>query len=226
MMEFNKHQKKIMDAVRDKSVFDLTSYLIEFKYTKNFTNESFQKTLSLGEQKYEYDFSTPQVIGSDLSGIYDFLFVWQYLKDNGLIFETEKTILPQDLSVFFTEQPDANDLKFNKDIFKTCQNKIGLRIIPSPGLESFIKRKFKTTTETVLLNSLRAAWTAAIVALVFLIASAVFYAFLYLEANREASYILNQMGILQQNTNSIGRSISDIKDTITGISDKINSFLP
>lgn len=226
-MEFNQHQKKIIEAIRDKKIFDITSYLAEFQYTKSYTDESLQKTLSLGEHKYEFDFSTPQVIGSDLSGIFDFLFVWQYLKDNGLLFESDKSITPQDLSVFFTKQTDSEqDLKFNKEIFKACQDKIGLRIIPSPGMQTFIKRKYKTAGELLSQNSLRAAWTAVIIALVFLIASVAFCFILCFDAKKEASYILNQMGVLQQNTNAIGKTASDIKDAITGISDKINTFLP
>ena len=226
-MEFNKDQKKTIEAIRDKKIFDITSYLAEFHNTKSFTDKSLQKTLTLGEHKYEYDFSTPQIIGSDLSGIFDFLFVWQRLKDNGLLLEKDKTIAPQDLSVFFTEQAGAEQgLKFNKEIFQACQDKIGLRIIPAPGIQAFIKRNYKTDGESLMQNSLRAAWTAVIIALVFLIASSAFCAVLYFNTKTEASYILNQIGILQQNTNAIAKTASDIKETIIGISDKINSFLP
>lgn len=226
-MEFNKHQKRIIEAIRDKKVFDITSYLVEFQYTKSYTNKLLQKNLSLGEHKYEYDFSTPHVIGSDLSGIFDFLFIWHYLRDNRLLLESNKTIFPQDLSVFFTEQTDAEQgLKFNKEIFNACQDKIGLRIIPSPEMPAFIKRNYRTSGESLLHNSLRAAWTAVVIALVFLTVSAAFYAVLYFGVKKEASYILNQMGVLQQNANTIGKTTSDIKDTINGISDKINSFLP
>lgn len=226
-MEFNSHQKKIIEAVRDKKVFDLTSYLTEFQYTKSFSDGSFQKTLTLGDHKYEYDFSIPQVIGSDLSGVFDFLFVWQYLKENGLLLESDKSIAPQDLSIFFTEQEDAGQgIKFNIDVFKACQDKIGLRVIPSPGIRDFIKRNYKTRGEALSQSSLRAAWTTVVILLVFLIASAAFSAVLYFSERQDASYILNQLGILQQEMAAANKTASDMNGVITGISDKINTFLP
>lgn len=225
-MEFSGHQKKIIQFIRDGKITGIPSYLEAFHFTRSFSKEGLKKTLTLGERTYEFDFSEPQVIG-DLSGIYDLLFVWQYLRENGLLLELEKPPAQQDLSVFFTLEPDAEGgLAFNKELFKICRDKIGLTMLPAPGIGPFIKRNYRTAGEVFAKNSLRTAWIAIVISLVFLIGSIAAGVFFYNGAKKEASLILNQLGSLQSEVNAVNKNVGQINDFIEDISHKINSFLP
>jgi hypothetical protein len=226
-MEFSSHQKKIIQFIRDGKVKDISSYLEAFQYTMSYSKESVKKTITLGEKTFEFNFTEPQTISRDLSGIYDLLFVWQYLRESGLLLELEKAPTPQDLSVFFTLQKDADEgILFNKELFKICRGKILLTILPAPGIGLFIKRNYKTMGELFAKNSLKVAWAAVTISLIFLIGTIVAGVFFYYDAKREASFLMNQTGALQSEANAINKNVSQIKDTISGISDKINSFLP
>lgn len=226
-MEFSSHQKEIIHFIRDGKIKDIPSYLEAFHFTCSFSKEGLKKTLSLGDKTFEVDFSEPQTISADLSGIYELLFVWQYLRENGLLLELEKPAEPQDLSVFFTLQPDAEPcLLFNKELFKACREKIGAVILPAPGIGLFIKKNYRTSGEMFAKSSLRAAWAAVLISLVFLIGSIAVGAFFYSDTKKEASLILNQLGALQSGLNTVNKNVGQMKDSISDISDKINSFLP
>lgn len=226
-MEFSSHQKRIIQFIRDGKITDITSYLNAFHFTRDFSRNSVTKTLTLGDKTYEFDFTEAQTISSDLSGIYDLLFVWQYLRENSLLLEIDKPTCAQDLSVFFTQQSDAESgLVFNKEFFKVCREKIGLKMLPAPEIVSFVKRNYKTMGELFAKNSLKVAWIAVTIALVFLIGTVFFGFFLYQDIKKETSFILNQLGSLQSGVNAINKNVDDIKNEISGISDKVNTFLP
>lgn len=316
-MKFSKVQKEIIKCIEDNKVNDITSFLQEFEYTKEFKyNEDkivdtfnkmekgktyrvlkeglnpFSMTISpsgklqntqnyFNENDFEYkkaeiDYSTfiesrsvndkcfnfnllhTNTISTSLAKIFDFLIVWQYLKDNGLVLEIEKEIRNKDISVFYYEekkcsnlsedlyiQPVAENTKgkdividsimdkicpsttppkrnamdfvdviieFNEEIYKICEDKLSLKIIPTPELRCFTQRKFKTKEELFNRNSLLTAWIAIIITLVFSIINFV-TDFISLNKNSDdITNYLHEIKILQQEVESLDKSINDLTE--------------
>ena len=339
-MVFSGFQKKIIEYIRDERVYDITSFLFEFGFTKEFcydeaeiktqfdesekgetydvlkdglsqgnmtfspsvgmqyernafTEKDFvkkravidysklNKTKEFNGKEYRFDFLHPQTVNTDLTKIIDFLIVWQYLKENGLILEIDKQISSKDISIFYSAvtkqgkdivQRDSLDtpnfipveLPINKDLLKfiapateppkrdamnfvsyeiifdeerlkVCENKIGLKFLPTPELHFFIKRKCKTKEEYFNKASLVLAWIAIIISLVFSIVSFVFEIVSYNDSQKDMAYYSNQIEIIQRkidsidkntfNQNEIENILNEIKDELTQFKEDMNAAI-
>jgi len=199
-MKFTKKQKKIVQDIMDKKVYDITSFLRvyghtkEFKYDKEgieaafneieqgrkykvlkqglsqfnmkfspttgkvqhvkntFTDDDFEykkatidysklvKHRTVNDTEFKFNLLQTNIIGTGFSDIFDFLVVWQHLKENGLILEVEKQMKNEDVSVFYNEVNKGDKIPNNCNV-QSFENLPNLRGINNKTIENIIFEK-------------------------------------------------------------------------------------
>lgn len=148
------------------------------------------KHLSWNNVDYEIDFYDGVNIATSFDDIISFLSLWQYLKSEMLIVELPSNLTAQTLGLFYEKQTmpvpinplseaekisninfanhtyDDNqycnriDYKFSIEKCTICKDYLDKKIYPTPKLNLYIQRNFKTTEERTQSSALLAAWLA------------------------------------------------------------------
>lgn len=164
-----------------------------FPLSLNFNNGI--KHLTWNDNDYEINFYDGVYTAKSFEDIVSFLSIWQYLKSEMLVLELPSKLTAQTLGLFFEKQTTCNpyeslnqeerikkinfdnqtiddrnyfngvDYKFSNDHCTICKEYLGRKIYPTPELNTFIHRKFKTTEEKNQGSALLAAWLAIFVAI-------------------------------------------------------------
>ena len=143
--------------------------------------------------EYSIDFYNGIYIANSFDDIISFLSLWQYLKSEMLIIELPVDLTTKTLGLFYEKQTtpvstqplsqeekikginfenhtydDSNyskgiDYKFSTKRCIICKEYLGKKICPTPELNLFIQRNFKTTEERTQSSALSAAWLAIFV---------------------------------------------------------------
>lgn len=132
------------------------------------------------------DFYNGIYISESFNDIYEFLILWQHLKDEMLIqecscdnytdtlglFYEPKNIRPEILDTPATELIEytscsisdkcflTQDYVFSNDAYLRCKDYVGKKIYPSIHLSLFVKNNFETDGEIAQRKSMRVAWIA------------------------------------------------------------------
>lgn len=170
------------------------------KYTRHDVKLSYTSgciNIEIDNIHYSIDFYQRAIIPNSFDEIISFLTIWEYLKSENLIIQTDSEINSQDFSIFCykkqnkkTTQPlnytslEVEDVsyldytyEFKMDKYLECKYYIGKRILPSAKLKSFVRKGFKTTEERSIFYTLIAAWVAIAVAIIIGITSILFNLF-------------------------------------------------
>jgi hypothetical protein len=138
------------------------------------------------------DFYNGIYISESFNDIYEFLILWQHLKNEMLIqecscdnyvdtlglFYKPKNIRPEILDTPTTELIEYTsctisdkcfldqDYVFFNDAYLRCKDYIGKKIYPSIHLSLFVKNNFETDSEIAQRKSMRVAWIAILVSII------------------------------------------------------------
>lgn len=151
------------------------------------------KHLSWDNKDYSIDFYNGIYIAHSFDDIISFLSLWQYLKSEMLVIELPSDLTDKTLGLFYEKQiiltppqplsqeekirsinfenhtyDDDNysngiDYKFSSEKCTICKEYLGKRIYPTPELNLYIQRNFKTCEEETQSSALFAAWLAIFV---------------------------------------------------------------
>lgn len=153
------------------------------------------KHLSWFDIDYELDFYKGVYIANSFNDIVTFLLIWQYLKSEMLILDLPADLTAETLGLFYERNTrtdlaqlenlserikkinfadcsydDGNyfngiDYTFSIEHCTICKEYLGRKLYPTPELNIFIQRNFKTTEEKTQSSALLAAWLAIFVAI-------------------------------------------------------------
>lgn len=159
------------------------------------------KHLTWNGVDYELNFYNGVHIANSFNDIVSFLSLWQYLKSEMLILDLPADLTAKTLGLFYEKrteprfvQPenledciskinfsdcsydDSNyfngiDYQFSFEHCTICKEYLGRKIYPTPELNTFIQRNFKTIEEKTQKSTLLAAWLAIFVAILLSIIS-------------------------------------------------------
>lgn len=158
-------------------------------------NDAGIKTHVIGEQTIVLDLYKGIYIAESFNDIYEFLILWQHLKEEMLIQECSCDNYVDTLGLFYKSQyirpvfldtPESalidfsscsisdkylldQDFIFCSDAHFRCQDFIGKRIYPSIHLSLFVKNNFMTESEISQRRSMRVAWIAILVSILLAI---------------------------------------------------------
>lgn len=151
------------------------------------------KHLSWDNEDYNIDFYNGMYIAKSFDDIISFLSLWQYLKSEMLVIELPSDLTDKTLGLFYEKQiippstqplsqeekikginfenytyDDSNysngiDYKFSTEKCTICKEYLGEKIYPTPELNLYIQRNFKTCEEKTQSSALFAAWLAIFV---------------------------------------------------------------
>lgn len=151
------------------------------------------KHLSWDNEDYNIDFYNGIYIAKSFDDIISFLSLWQYLKSEMLVIELPSDLTDKTLGLFYEKQTllpstqplsqeekikginfenhtydDRNyskgiDYKFSTEKCTICKEYLGKKIYPTPELNLYIQRNFKTSEEKTQSSALFAAWLAIFV---------------------------------------------------------------
>lgn len=151
------------------------------------------KHLSWDNKNYSIDFYNGMHIAKSFDDIISFLSLWQYLKSEMLVIELPSDLTDKTLGLFYEKQiistptqslsqeekirginfenhtyDDGNysngiDYKFSTEKCTICKEYLGKKIYPTPELNLYIQRNFKTCEEKTQSSALFAAWLAIFV---------------------------------------------------------------
>lgn len=154
------------------------------------------KHLSWSGIEYELNFYDGVYIAKSFNDIVTFLSIWQYLKSQMLILDLPSELTAKTLGLFYEKhtratinQPKAladrikkinfTDYSYDDNnyfngieyIFSIehctiCKEYLGRKLYPTPELNVFIQKNFKTTEEKTQSSALLAAWLAIFVSIV------------------------------------------------------------
>lgn len=169
------------------------------------------KSLKLRDQEVVINLYEGIYIIESWSEIFEFLILWQHLKNEMLIQECSWNNQRDALCYLFSPVPPQvyqpiseenivdyidfdtftisdkyfidQDYAFSEEAYHRCQDFIGKRIYPSIQLSLFIKRKFETFDEISLKKSLRVAWVAIFISIIIALVP------LYNEFRQEDPYL-------------------------------------
>lgn len=149
----------------------------------------------IDNQYYKINFYNGVYVAKSFESIIDFLSLWQYLKSEMLVLEVPNEITPETIGLFFEKNSSLNadtsisstplqdidystfsysdehyiknDIySFSNEHYTICRDFLSKRIYPTPQLNLFIQKKFRTTAESAQQSALSAAWLAIIVSII------------------------------------------------------------
>lgn len=155
-------------------------------------NDAGIKTHVVDGHNVMLDFYNGIYISDSFNDIYEFLILWQHLKNEMLIQECScdnyadtvgllympKNIRPEILDTPATELIEYTscsisdkcfldqDYVFSNDAYLRCKDYIGKKIYPSIHLSLFVKNNFETAGEIAQRKSMRVAWIAILVSII------------------------------------------------------------
>lgn len=153
------------------------------------------KHLTWAGINYELNFYNGIYIANSFNDIATFLSIWQYLKSEMLILDLPSDLTAETLGLFYEQHmgttlkqsetlsdrikkinftdcsyDDNNyfngiDYTFSVEHCTICKEYLGRKLYPTPELNTFIQRNFKTAEEKTQSSALLAAWLAIFVAI-------------------------------------------------------------
>lgn len=166
------------------------------KFSLNLNYNIGIKHLSWSHIDYELDFYHGVYIANSFNDIVTFLSIWQYLKSEMLILDLPANLTAETLGLFYERHTrtdlaqsediserikkinfadcsydDSNyfngiDYTFSIEHCTICKEYLGRKLYPTPELNTFIQKNFKTTEEKTQSSALLAAWLAIFVAII------------------------------------------------------------
>lgn len=240
-VSLKRHQTNVMTEVEYRSKADrhdinpcsYTSTLLSLKHDVGL------KTLTIDDHTFTIDLYNGVNIAESFSEIYEFLILWQHLKNEMLVLECSGDNEKETLSLMFSATPQKGnqlleddvvcnyidydtftisdrylieyDYAFCTDIYYRCRDFVGKRIYPSMQLSLFVENKFETFDEISQRKSLCAAWIAIWVSILLGLSS---YVGDYLQADPYSTYL-----------NRIQNSISQVEKQTQAICEYMESSI-
>ena len=242
--------KKVNDGLINPDNFNSFSLSLNYNYGI--------KHLSWNNNYYSIDFYNGIYIANSFDDIVSFLSLWQYLKSEMLVIELPSDLTDKTLGLFYEKhiipssaQPLNMEKKieginfeshtYNDDIYfngvdyifstekcTICKEYLEKKIYPTPELNLYIKRNFKTCEEKIQSSALFAAWLAIFVSVTLpLIPSPKSEEVKYLsEIAEEIDYLQDELTTLKEQSSlhdsqatqkleDINQKIQDITELLT-----------
>lgn len=218
------------------------------------------KHLSWDNKNYIIDFYNGIHIANSFDDIVSFLSLWQYLKSEMLVIELPSDLTDKTLGLFYEKQViptstqplsqeekikginfeshtynDDNyfngiDYKFSAEKCTICKEYLGKKIYPTPELNLYIQRNFKTCEEKTQSSALFAAWLAIFVSVSLpLIPGPQSDEAKYLsEIVSEIDHLQGELTTLKEQSNlydsQVTEKLDEINQKIQDITDLLNSI--
>lgn len=244
--------KKVNDGLINPDNFNSFSLSLNYNYGI--------KHLSWDNNYYNIYFYNGINIANSFDDIVTFLSLWQYLKSEMLVIELPSDLTDKTLGLFYEKhimpssaQPLSLEEKikginfeshtYNDDnysngvdyIFSTekctiCKEYLGKKIYPTPELNLYIKRNFKTCEEKIQSSALFAAWLAIFVSVTLpLIPSQKSDEVKYLsEIAEEIDYLQDELTTLKEQSSlhdsQIAQKSEEINQKIQDITELLNTI--
>lgn len=142
--------------------------------------------------RFSFDFYQGVRVLDSFDDLIDFLAVWQFLRNEGLVLEVPQTLDAKTVGLFFKESRENITFNYEADqetgtiIFSdqrylenhhrlseqhmaVCQYFLDKRLYPAPQLNLFIQNGFRTNEERMHSQAMTAAWAAVIISVVIAI---------------------------------------------------------
>lgn len=218
------------------------------------------KHLSWDNNNYSINFYNGIYIANSFDDIVSFLSLWQYLKSEMLVIELPSDLTDKTLGLFYEKhiisssaQPlsleekiksinfeshtynddsyfNGVDYKFSTEKCTICKEYLGKKIYPTPELNLYIKRNFKTCEEKIQSSALFAAWLAIFVSVTLpLIPSPKSNEVKYLsEIAEEIDYLQDELTALKEqsslNDSQAAQKSEELNQKIQDITELLNTI--
>ena len=147
-----------------------------------------QQVCAMGKT-FTFDFYQGVQVADSFDELVEFLAIWQFLRAHALVLEVHQPLTAETVGLFFQQEdpavppsptpekrdgvihfPDCRYLAgraycLSEDHLAVCQEFLGRRLYPAPGLKLFVQNRFRTQDEISQQRSLTAAWVAIVVSL-------------------------------------------------------------
>ena len=216
--------------------------------------------MSWDNNNYSINFYNGIYIANSFDDIVSFLSLWQYLKSEMLVIELPSDLTDKTLGLFYEKhiisssaQPlsleekiksinfeshtynddsyfNGVDYKFSTEKCTICKEYLGKKIYPTPELNLYIKRNFKTCEEKIQSSALFAAWLAIFVSVTLpLIPSPKSNEVKYLsEIAEEIDYLQNELTALKEqssiNNSQAAQKSEELNQKIQDITELLNTI--
>lgn len=218
------------------------------------------KHLSWDNNNYSINFYNGIYIANSFDDIVSFLSLWQYLKSEMLVIELPSDLTDKTLGLFYEKhiisssaQPlsleekiksinfeshtynddsyfNGVDYKFSTEKCTICKEYLGKKIYPTPELNLYIKRNFKTCEEKIQSSALFSAWLAIFVSVTLpLIPSPKSNEVKYLsEIAEEIDYLQDELTALKEqsslNDSQAAQKSEELNQKIQDITELLNTI--